>query len=148
MTVVPILVSAIISSVGQFVQTPSFRHIAARVLKVVVILMLFAVLLALFVSLLFEPGSLSGKGTEYLSLYIGYSDRRFDLNLDEKERVNSQTERFLSVFLKSLIPSNMFTALSQGKPLPLTFSSIIIGVAAGVYQLRHKKQDQTNALFK
>ncbi len=147
MTVVPILVSAIISSVGQFIQNPSFPHIAARALKVVVILMLFVVLLALFVSLIFKPGSLSREGTDYLSRYIGSQTDVLVLNLDEKEQVHAQADSFLNVFLKSLIPANMFAALSQGKSLALAFISIIIGVAAGIYQLRHKKQGKTNALI-
>ncbi len=140
MTIIPILVSAIISSVGQFVQNPNFTRIASKIWKVVVLALLFVVVLSLGFGILFKPGTLSQEGSDYLSRYIGSQTDVLILNLDENNRASTDQQGFFSVFVSTLIPANLFGALAGDKTLSLAFVSVIIGIAAGFYQLHLRKK--------
>ncbi|WGK70064.1 cation:dicarboxylase symporter family transporter [Candidatus Haliotispira prima] len=147
MTIVPILVSAIISSVGQFIQNPHFFRIASKTWKVLAVTMVFVGMLGLVVGMILKPGDLPEEESQYLSSYIGSQVDVLVLNLDEKNQKLTEEDSFFSVFLGELIPANLFSALAEGRTLSLAFISIIVGIAAGVHQLRQKNKSSQNALI-
>ena len=144
MTIVPILVSAIIAGVGRFIQDPKFVDILSRALKAIAVAMIITVTLALSLSFVLKPGSLSKEGSDFLSVYIGDQIDILSVNLDE-QGTKYEGKSLIGTFFESLIPANFFKALAEGETLSLAFFSILVGIAAGFYQMRcvkiHRKED-------
>ncbi len=131
MTVLPILVSAIISSVGNFVQHPVLYKLTFYAFKIVVLSMFIVVSLSLAAGFVFKPGELPDEQQKVLSEYIGENSTIFEFELygDQKSTVK---EGFVTRFLKILIPGNILGAFMNNNALALAFISIVIGVSAGL----------------
>ncbi|MFZ6773573.1 dicarboxylate/amino acid:cation symporter [Undibacterium sp. SXout7W] len=143
MTIIPILMTALITSVGRLFSSESARQ---NIVKIIVssLLFLFAVsLLALVVSLLVGPGADLSKEAQIL---LGKT-----LNAaDQNGAAQAGSNRGVFDFLQSMIPSNVFQAMGEGSNLSILFFSLILGVATGQIggDTAHNILDFTEALFK
>ncbi len=130
MTVLPILVSAIVSSVGNFVQNPVLYKFTFYALKIIIVMMIVVVVLTLLIGMIFKPGVLPAEQSKVLSEYIGKEANIFEFDLHGSD-VPVKEDGFILQFLKLLIPVNILSAFITNNALGLAFISIIIGVAAG-----------------
>lgn len=126
MCVLPILVTAIVSSVGRIVSDKARSFSVLRVLLCYMAAFCALELLALCVTSLLKPGALSAEAQDVLG----------ELLMEAEQDMQRSTSTAGSQWdmLKKLIPSNVFDALSRGDSLQVLFASLAVGVAAGLVE--------------
>ena len=144
MTIIPILMTALITSVGRLFSSESARQNILRIILGSLFFLFSISLLALLISLLVGPGADLSKDAQVL---LGKT-----LNAADRMNGSGQADgsRGVFIFLQSMIPSNIFQAMGEGSNLSILFFSLILGVATGKIggQTAHNILDFTEALFK
>lgn len=144
MTIIPILMTALITSVGRLFSSESARHYIVKIIVSSLIFLFTISLLALLVSLLVGPGEDLSKEAQIL---LGKT-----LNAADQSDGGTQpgTSRGFFDFLQSMIPSNVFQAMGEGSNLSILFFSLVLGVATGKIggSTAHHILNFTDALFK
>jgi proton glutamate symport protein len=124
MTIIPILMSAVISSVGKLFASESAR---ASILKIITTSFIFLFLvgaLTIVISLLVGPGRYLSEDAKIL---LGKT-----LNVaDQSGGSHAVASRGTVEFIHAMIPSNIFDDLGRGSILSILFFSLILGVAIG-----------------
>ena len=126
MCILPLMMAAIVSSVGSmFMSNVGERFIARTAL--VFILGLFAVaLLSIVMGVIFSPGaSLNHDSIATMGKEIIRVENHGDWAGDASRSP-------ITDFLREVIPSNVFDAATKGKNLSLLFFSILLGAALGL----------------
>lgn len=114
--VVPLIISAIISSLGKMNEEKSFKQLGLKTFGFYLLTISLAVLIGVILSHLFQPGI----------SYTNSSDGLANLT----PMIETMNERAaLSQQLLKIIPSNLFMALSQGNMLGILFFSLLFGFA-------------------
>ncbi|WP_197484032.1 dicarboxylate/amino acid:cation symporter [Halioglobus sp. HI00S01] len=132
MCILPILVSAISVAIGRLMNTPTQSNHLQRLLFVIGISLIFASTLGLLIGIVGQPGA--GLDDESLSSLgaILRQQGALDLELQLFQPYNPQeNESLLKAFFFTLVPSNIFEALSTGANLKVLFFSILFGLAIG-----------------
>ncbi|NBD25158.1 dicarboxylate/amino acid:cation symporter [Paenibacillus glycinis] len=145
MCVIPIMVTAIVSSVGRLFMSRNSGKVLRRMILVFLAGLLLAGILGLGAGWLGKPGE-------------GFSaDQRTVLGrevLDREPAAESAdpaaSGNGLLQFVFDLIPSNIFIALGQGDSLQILFFSVVVGIAVGLLSVHAGDQFllMTDLLFK
>ncbi len=134
MSVLPILVTAVISSLALILRNDSAKKHLGRML-IVFLLALFALSLAgALTGLLGQPGSGLDEGTKKtLSQVINKNGEQgvLTMNLKGSSTETPTDQPPLLVFFQKIIPSNIFHALGLGNALEVVFFAIIFGIVLG-----------------
>lgn len=133
MCIVPIMITAIVSSLGKLLRTGIEGYLIRRLVISLILGLVMASLVGIAACLISTPGlELSLTDKSVISEHIG----------EQADNIagTSQDRPFLS-FLYRVIPGNIFSALSQGNNLAVLFFSILLGIALG--KLVTKGADET-----
>jgi proton glutamate symport protein len=124
MTVIPVLITAVASSLGRIVETHGLTRKLLRIVIVFLVGLAGSTLTGLFFGLIFRPGDFITKGGQSaLGAYL------FD---QEFSNTSAETGHFsFFEFVTSIVPVNPAAAISSGNYLAILFFSILLGVALG-----------------
>lgn len=121
MCILPIIVTAIVSSIGKSLQTEHLSGLIKRLVSVIFGGLFLAGIFGVLIAFVTKPGvQLSGAGKDLLS-------KRVPEGATEAAHATGSFFDFIS----QIIPSNIFNALSQGNTLAVVFFAILLGVALG-----------------
>jgi proton glutamate symport protein len=135
MTVIPIIVSAVISSVAGLAKSTGIREFLLRMIVVFLLMLLGTALIGTVGGIIGGPGTgLDEQTHRTLGAIVetGQSQYAPDLELSLSKPLERQKQETLIDFLVNMVPRNIFQALSSGSALALILFSIIFGVAIGV----------------
>lgn len=142
MCVLPILLSAIANSIGRLMQTQNARQYVQRILIVFPLALLVVSVLTVAIAAITGPGrNLSAATLENLGGLINQSGIDLEISLSGPI-VLEESGANISSFLNSMVPDNIFLALSEGQTLKVLIFAIVFGVSLGLV-----KTTSTNALF-
>ncbi len=150
MCILPIVMSAVISSLGHLLHSHSAKKYLQRLFFVFLIGMVMATCLGVFSGVVFRPGE---KISAPERVVLGTSIAELKNSYVIPKQVQQISSGFLG-FLDNIIPTNVFQALSQGKSLPVIFFVILFGSALGLLRSDNAKVTLTvidtiyTALFK
>ncbi len=142
MTIFPILITAIITSIGNLFTIEDVSRYLIRIIVVTVGSLFLVAVLALSAGLIFTPGAdLSEEAQITLGKTLSQADQAGDSAISEY--------RGLFDFLQDLIPVNIFQAMGEGGSLQILFFCIVLGVAVGMLpeEKRTTILDLTDSLF-
>jgi len=138
MTVIPIVITAISSSLGKLMRSKSGAGLIKKIAVVLVVCMIACAIIGMGVGMIGKPGSgLNEETSSLLSGLITSSEQEgisgaLEINLSSaQESVPTDHGPSMAVFFSDMIPSNIFRALSLGSTMAIVFFSIIFGVAIG-----------------
>lgn len=134
MTIFPILISAIITSIGKIFSNPSTRGYLGRILKYSLIFLFITSFIAVTMAIILKPGSgLSESARVTLGKTLSAADQSGESigYFKEKQGVVS--------FLAQMIPQNIFTSLGAGNSLQILFFSLLLGVSTGVLKKEQRE---------
>lgn len=148
MTVIPIIVSAIISSVAGLAKSTGMRDFLLRMILVFVGLLIAASIAGTIGGVIGHPGSgLDEHTRNTLGSIVKTKASQYspDLEISLSAPVVHKPKPGLIDFIVQIVPRNIFSALSSGKALALIVFSIIFGIAIGV--LKGEQGESLIALF-
>lgn len=135
MCVLPILLAAITTSIGRLMRSSDAATYVKRILVVFPLGLLAASGLTALIASIAGPGrNLSAKTLESLGVLV--NDSGIDLEMALTGPLPEEATRGVGTFLISLVPDNIFNALSQGETLKVLIFSIIVGISLGLIRDR------------
>lgn len=147
MTVYPILIAAIISSIAGLVKSPHLGKFLSKMIICFVIMLLITSLLGTLAGVIGQPGSnLSADARATLGKSIEKSEYKVDaeISLSEEQLKKKENLNFIDFFV-NIVPENVFKSLADEMALQLVFFSILFGIAIGM--IRGNKSDFIITLF-
>ena len=131
MCVLPILLAAITTSIGRLMQSSNAAQYIKRILIVFPAGLVAASGITVIIAAIMGPGrNLSTKTLASLGLLVNNSG--VDLEMALTGPIPEEPSVGLSSFLLTLVPDNIFDALSQGETLKVLVFSIIVGISLGL----------------
>lgn len=132
MIVLPFMMATIVLSLQKLFSEGQATAIFGRLLLVFMCASTIAVAVAAAVSLVFHPGAgLSTEARNALGQIVGadldLSNTRLSLHVQDANDAGTH----MSSFLRSLVPSNVFAALSAGETIKVLIFSLLLGAAVG-----------------
>lgn len=144
MCVVPIMVTAIVSSVGRLFMSAGSIKLLSRMAVVFSSSMFIVSALAIAAGMLAKPGAgISTSNRAVLGALL--------LDNEAGAASTGSSGSGLISFLFNLIPENIFIALGQGNSLQILFFSVVMGAALGMLSARsgdHQFLSMIDLLFK
>ncbi|NEQ50593.1 MAG: dicarboxylate/amino acid:cation symporter [Leptolyngbya sp. SIO3F4] len=135
MCVLPILLAAITTSIGKLMRSSNAGQYIKRILVVFPLGLVAASGLTAVLAAIAGPGrNLSAKTLESLGVLV--NDSGIDLEMALTGPIPEEPSRGIASFLISLVPDNIFSALSQGETLKVLIFSIIVGISLGLIRDR------------
>jgi len=137
MTVIPIVITAISSSLGKLMRSKSSSGLIKKIVTVLVICMAVSAVIGMACGILGKPGSGLSEETQtllakILSSETGSSSGILEVTLVSNDDAIAALQRpGMSSFFTSIIPANIFQALSLGSMMAIVFISIVFGIAIG-----------------
>ncbi len=120
MCLLPILVSALIWGIGQMLRHPKTHELFGRMGLIYVVGLLIPTVVTILVALILQPGgSLGENGAAALGGQMADAQQ-------------STEQGGLIAFLQTLVPPNVFEALSTGRFISIVFFCALAGLALGV----------------
>ncbi len=146
MTVYPILIAAIISSIAGLVKAPEIGRFLSRMLICFGAMLLFTALLGTTAGIVGKPGAgLSEEAKATLGKSIEKSEYKADIEISLSEKQVPQEKSNFVDFFVNIVPRNIFKSLVDELALQLVIFSIFFGIAAGMIQ--GEKSDFIVAVF-
>lgn len=145
MCVIPIMVTAIVSSIGRVFMSTGTMKLLKRMLIVFFAGMILVGVIGLAIGMIVQPGSgISTGNKSVLGEAVLMTEQSSDSALDVV------APNGLLDFILQVVPSNIFDALGQGNNLQILFFCTIIGIAVGVVSSRSGENllALTDLLFK
>ncbi|HAN45122.1 MAG TPA: dicarboxylate/amino acid:cation symporter [Cyanobacteria bacterium UBA8156] len=136
MCVLPILLSAIVMSIGRLVGSSDASQALRRITGAFLVGMILAALVGMVVALVLGPGrSLDRATLQKLGVLVNASgiDLEFALN---QPTPPPPAPPSLTSFLTRLIPDNIFSSLTNGDTLQVLFFCIVFGLTLGAVKSR------------
>ena len=125
MTIIPILMTALIGSVGKLCASESARESIFKIVTTSLIFLFVVSAVALVISLVVGPGRyLSQEARVLLGKTLSVAD--------QSGASDGAASRGAVEFIQAMIPTNIFYDLGQGSNLSILFFSLLLGVATGV----------------
>jgi proton glutamate symport protein len=141
MCVFPILVSAVATSVGRLMMSRHAGESIRRILIVFPLGLLGVSLMATTIALITQPGrNLPTATLETLGILVNKSGIDYEISLSGE--AVSKGEFDITQVVLSVVPENIFNALSEGQTLKVLIFSIIFGAALGLV-----REQVTDAFF-
>ncbi len=128
MCVLPIMIAAVVSSVGNLLRSGKANSYLSRLVMVFVFGMLIVSFLGALTGLVGRPGANLTQdqkallGREIVEMEIEQSSSALSTSGGMKDGFD---------FVMEMIPCNVFQAISEGKTLPILFFCVLIGIALG-----------------
>lgn len=126
MCVIPIIITAVVSSLAKIVTQRISTRFLSRLFLIFVCGLLFSSLVGVTAAFLGKPGV--GMDANFHAT-IGQIILQYEIAAGHQEAAATTG---LSGFLKGIVPSNIFYAVSKGQMLSILFFSICFGVALGL----------------
>ncbi|MBI9097573.1 MAG: dicarboxylate/amino acid:cation symporter [Spirochaetaceae bacterium] len=145
MTIFPILISAIITSIGHVFGNKETKIFLGRILTYSFLFLFIISIISVIFPLIIQPGSgLSESARITLGKTLSAADQS-----GSSASYFQEKQGFVS-FLGQMIPQNIFDSMGKGHSLQILFFSILLGVATGALRDNNRKTllGWTEALFK
>jgi Na+/H+-dicarboxylate symporter len=127
MCILPILITAVISSLGRMIRAGQARHYIGWLLFIFVSGLLTASLVGVLTGLIARPGSsLDDHSRVVLGKLV--SQQEMTMNPGSADESHSPS---LVDFFKKMVPANIFAAFSHGQNLAILFFCILLGISLG-----------------
>ncbi len=136
MTVLPILLTAIITSLGKFISNTRMRKMLSRIVFTLAFMTIIYGALGIGVGLVFQPGNLSEENREIISRQVSLQSEVLEIDLDSNAGGNIGDVEFLNSFL----PENIFKSLTNNSILAVLVFAILFGIAIGSLPGRNKER--------
>lgn len=141
MCVLPILLAAITNSLGRLMQSHDARQYVQRILVVFPLSLLAVSAIAAGLAALAGPGrNLTTATLQTLGVMVNQSG--IDLEMTLSGPLQEASSGGVTTLVNSMVPDNIFAALSEGQTLKVLLFAIIFGVSLGLV-----KGSTTAALF-
>ncbi|WP_017299050.1 dicarboxylate/amino acid:cation symporter [Nodosilinea nodulosa] len=141
MCVLPILLSAITNSLGRLMQSHDARQYVQRIAVVFPLSLLTVSAIAVAIAALAGPGrDLSTETLQTLGVLVNQSG--VDLEMALSGPLPEASTGSVTTLVDSMVPDNIFAALSEGQTLKVLLFAMIFGVSLGLV-----KAPTTAALF-
>ncbi len=149
MCVLPILLSAITTSIGRLMSTHDASQYIKRILIVFPLGLVLVSSISVLMAALFGPGRNLSEST-LATLGVVVNNSSIDLEMSLTGPLPQEESTGLSSFVIGMVPDNIFTALSEGQTLKVLVFAIIFGVSLGLINdtLSEKVFDILDAIFK
>ncbi|MDL2228976.1 cation:dicarboxylase symporter family transporter [Treponema sp. OttesenSCG-928-L16] len=136
MTVIPIIITAIASSLGKLMRDKQSRRFIKRIVVIFLCGIVVTALAGMAVGIFGRPGADLDENTRsMLTKLISSSDTEsggaLELSLSGAVETAAEPKSGLANFFTSMVPSNIFFALSSGSTMAIVFFSIVFGIAIG-----------------
>ncbi|MDR3013394.1 MAG: dicarboxylate/amino acid:cation symporter [Chitinispirillales bacterium] len=137
MTVIPIVITAISSSLGKLMRGQSSAGLIKKITLVLIVCMTACAVIGMSVGMFGKPGTGLGENTrqlfaELLSSEQDGSNGLLEVTLGSSDNANVNTELpGMASFFTNMIPANIFQSLALGSVMAILFFSIIFGIAIG-----------------
>ncbi len=133
MCVMPILVSAIAASLARLIKSHTGKGFLGRILGLFLIAMIGVSLVGMVVGMIAKPGAnLGAAGLSIMGSHVSASKYAPDIEINIIKIQKRQSKKPTTTeLLDTLIPQNIFKALSSGRNLQVLFFSILVGIAIG-----------------
>ncbi|MDR0584116.1 MAG: cation:dicarboxylase symporter family transporter [Treponema sp.] len=137
MTVIPIIITAISSSIGRLMRNKKSKGLIRRMCLVFLAGIALTALAGMALGITGRPGGGLGEDTRSLLTSLissqtgGEASEILEVALSGAPDVKPAAKSGIEVFLTSLIPSNIFSALAFGSTMAVVFFSIVFGIAIG-----------------
>ncbi|KJS11502.1 MAG: hypothetical protein VR67_13325 [Peptococcaceae bacterium BRH_c8a] len=145
MCVIPIMVTAIITSFGRLFRAKEVSSLLRRIMVVFLLGLLITSSIGIFAAVIGQPGQLEDQSLDKLGQVLIQYERD-----NPGENAGGQEPFGLNELLEMIVPANIFNALYEGENLQILFFSIILGLTLGL--LPSEKADQlldfTEVIFK
>ena len=133
MTIYPILIAAIVSSIAGLVKTPEIGKYLSRMLLFFGLMLLLTAALGTLAGIIGKPGAgLSAEAKETLGKSIEKSEYKVDIEISLAEHEIQVPKTTIIDFIVNIIPRNIFKSLVDELALQLVIFSILFGIASGV----------------
>ena len=129
MCVIPILITAIISSFGKLISNNQAKKYLKKLFMYFVIFTMSISVIGVIIGYIGIENMVSKEDKIALGKVV-QSDS-FDLAVSLKTEVFYEEKNPIVEFFKNLIPSNIFVSLGNGITLQILFFSVILGIAIG-----------------
>lgn len=132
MCILPILMSAISLSIGKLIKQTDQKGFLNRLVITFILSLLLASFLGTSIGYLVNPGGQleSNSLTAIGDIIHGQADPDLEVNLFEQHVVPEENTLMKELFF-SLVPANIFNALSYGYTIKVLFFSVLFGSAIG-----------------
>ncbi len=140
MTVIPIIISAVISSVAGLAKSSGIRAFLFRMIVVFIVMLAGVAVIGTVAGIIGNPGAgLDEQTRNTLGSIVKTQQSEYapDLELSLKSPIERVKQTNIVDFLVQMVPRNIFAALTSGRALELIFFSIIFGIAIGVLSAKH-----------
>jgi adenylate cyclase len=134
MTVIPIIITAIASSLGKLMRNKGSKGFIGKIVVVFLAGIGITAVAAIVIGGLGKPGAGLDQHTRTLLTNLvssGPQSDALEISLSKSLVPETLRQTGLSTFFTSLVPSNIFSALSQGSTMAVVFFSITFGIAIG-----------------
>jgi proton glutamate symport protein len=134
MTVIPIIISAIASSLGKLMRSKNNDGFVRRLILVFLAGILITAVTGIVLGSLGKPGAGLDRNNGSLLTDIVSANTPVDaleISLSAPAGIEILQQNDLAAFFTGMVPSNIFSALSQGTTIAIVFFSITIGIAIG-----------------
>jgi proton glutamate symport protein len=137
MTVIPIIITAISSSVGKLMRNKNSQRLIRRMCFVFLAGIALTALAGMALGMIGQPGAGMGEDTRSLLTSLissqaeGEASGVLEVTLSGAAAAVPAAKSGLEAFLTSLVPSNIFSALAFGSTMAVVFFSIVFGIAIG-----------------
>ncbi len=139
MTVIPILVSSMISGISQLVQKTGFARLIVKLIAAFVAVSLLVAAVGIASGILGAPGTKLGeKNQAALAEVVSSSPQSADLSVSISAPSKTSSRATLLDLATRIVPRNVFAAFTDGQVLPIALFSFFFGLAVGL--LREKQQ--------
>ena len=137
MTVIPIIITAISSSLGKLMRNKSSAGLIKKIVVIFILCMISCALVGMAAGFFGKPGAGLSDETRALLANLLSSEqdnaRILEVTLGSDDGTSLVVGRpGMITFFANMIPSNIFQALSLGSVMAILFFSIIFGIAIGV----------------
>ncbi len=145
MCVIPIMITAVVTSFGRLFRTREVGNLLKRIMVVFLLGLLITSSVSMLAAVAGKPGQLDDRSLDGLGAVLIQHEQ------DNPGADTGVRESFgLQELLQMLVPANIFSALYEGKNLQILFFSVILGLTLGILPLKKADQllDFTEVIFK
>ncbi len=145
MTIFPILITAIITSIGKLFTHDDAQQIIGKIILILLSFLLITAVVSIVLGIVIAPGSgLSEEAQITLGKTLSVADKTGEGSMFFVE------EKGFFAFLKQMIPQNIFKSMGSGASLQILFFSIMLGIAVGFLPDKNRNDilNISEALFK
>lgn len=132
MCILPILLTAISLSIGRLIKQADNKQFLSRLVITFILSLLFASTVGTVIGYVFSPGSeLDQSSRDAIgNIILDVSKADVEVSLFETYQA-PESVSFLSELFNTLVPANIFSALSNGYTIKILFFAILFGIAIG-----------------